>query len=67
MRAAMIISWCYPRIVSLPFAKGRIEERRQERQMRKAERCAVTHPCFETCGALRQNPKRRVFIRNISP
>lgn len=48
MRAAMILSWCYPRIVSLPFAKGRIGEGRYARQMRKAERCAVTHPCFQT-------------------
>ena len=25
----------------------------------------ITHPYFQTCGALRQNPKRRVFIWNI--
>ena len=35
--------------------------------MRKAERCAVTHPCFQTCGALRQNPKRRVlYTKHLS-
>ena len=34
--------------------------------MRKAERCAVTHPCFQTCGALSVKTRSTAYLYGAS-